>query len=48
MREFFFTIGVVGDDLAGAEEFPFVNQKAFETDGAAGVNLRRADANFRA
>ena len=48
MREFFFTFCVVGDNLAGAEEFPFVNQEAFEADGAAGVNLRCAYADFRA
>jgi len=27
--------GVVGDDLARAEESPFVNQEAFEADRAA-------------
>ena len=48
MCEFFFAFGVVGDDLAGAEKFPFVNHKSFEADGAAGVNFRRAYADFRA
>jgi len=30
--------GIVGDDLAAAEEFPFVDDEAFESDGAAGFD----------
>ena len=40
--------GVVGDDLAGAEKFPFVDKQTFETDGTAGVDFVGADADFGA
>ena len=40
--------GVVGYDLAGAGELPFVDQQAFEAYGAAGVDLVGADADLGA
>ena len=47
MGEFFCVwAGVVGDDLAGAEEFVFVDDQSFESYGAAGVDFARADTDF--
>ena len=45
MFKLFFCVlsGVVGDDLAGAVQFVFVNDQALEADGAAGVDLVGAD-----
>ena len=45
MFKLFFCVfsGVVGDDLAGAEEFIFVDDESFETDGAAGVDFIGVD-----
>ena len=40
--------GVVGDDLAGTEEFPFVDQETFEANRTAGVDFVGADADFGA
>ena len=37
--ELFFAAGVVADDLAVAEEFVFIGDEAFQTNGAAGVDL---------
>ena len=49
MCEFFGVgAGVVGDDLAGAEELVFVDEKALEADGAAGVDFVGADADLSA
>ena len=49
MCEFFGVgAGVVGDDLAGAEELVFIDEKALEADGAAGVDFVGADADFSA
>jgi hypothetical protein len=38
-------VGVAGDDLAFAEELPFVDHQAMEADGAAGVDFVGADAD---
>jgi hypothetical protein len=40
--------GVIGDDLAFAEELPLVDDQAVEADGAAGVDFVGADADFGA
>ena len=48
MFKLFFCVfsGVVGYDLAGAVQFVFVNDQAFEADGAAGVDFIGADSDF--
>ncbi len=49
MREFFcLAAGIVRYDLAGAEEFPFINDKPFQTYRPAGVYLVGAYAHFSA
>jgi len=40
--------GVVGYDLAFAEELPLIDYQAVEADGAAGVDFVGADADFGA
>lgn len=50
MRELFFCVwaGVVGDGLAGAEHFPFIDYETFEADWASGVDFVCADADLGA
>ncbi len=49
VREFFCAAaGIVGDNLAGAQQLPFVNHKAFQANRAAGVYLIGADTHFGA
>ena len=49
VREFFRVgTGIVGDDLAGAEELPFIDEQALEAYGSAGVDFVGADADFGA
>jgi len=49
VRKFFCVrAGIVGDDLAGADQLPFVNHEAFQADRTASVNLVRANAQFGA
>jgi len=38
--------GVVGDDLAGSEHFPFVDYQAFEAYGTSGVDFVCAYADL--
>ena len=38
--------GIIGDDLAFAEELPLVDDQAVESDGASGVDLVGADADL--
>ena len=38
--------GIVGNDLAGTEEFPFVDDQAFEAYGASGVDFVCADSDL--